>query len=94
VDVESASAQTALACVYDNPELQVLCRRLRAAAVERAKLQTQQEPMGADSLIVSQQARLLLLPDVVPSLEQDVRRMENPNYDQECLEGEEDERSR
>jgi hypothetical protein len=83
----------ACGCTHPNAELQAILAQLRPAGIERAQLKAQRELMGADSLTIGQQARLLLLTDVVPSLEEEFRRIEDPEYEEGCRQVEEDERA-
>ncbi|WP_158819236.1 hypothetical protein [Granulicella sp. S156] len=55
-------------CVDDDPTIQALRVQLRAGAIEFGQLQAERELMGTDNLTTSQQARLLLLTDIVHSL--------------------------
>jgi len=66
----------ACSCVDDDPTIQALRVQLRAGAIELGQLRAERELMGAGSLTMSQQARLLLLTDVVHSLRAEVNRLD------------------
>jgi hypothetical protein len=76
----------ACSCVSSDPKLQALRTCLRAAAIELAELRAIETLQGAASLTRGQQVRLPVLTGLVTSLWEEVRRVENPDYDDQGLE--------